>query len=128
MSSRSIHLVPTYDSLRRDKVYSILFPVQPLPGDLIWMQRLSRSQRRLETQDIKTQPQINHHLKRRVHGWLIAGHFQRNLCCNRFFLPFHANLKESHGKEKKPRETDTLFLVLPFPWAKGLGRKEEIQE
>ena len=28
----------------------------------IWMQRLSRSLSRLETQDIKTQPQINHDL------------------------------------------------------------------
>ena len=31
--------------------------------NFIWMQRLSRSLSRLETQDIKTQPQINHYLK-----------------------------------------------------------------
>jgi hypothetical protein len=28
-----------------------------------WMPRLSRSQRRFETQDIKTQPQFNHYLR-----------------------------------------------------------------
>jgi hypothetical protein len=31
-------------------------------SSFIWMQRLSRSLSRLETQDIKTQPQINHYL------------------------------------------------------------------
>lgn len=43
-------------------------PVQPHPTqeNFIWMQRLSRSLSRLETQDIKTQPQINHYLNL---GW-----------------------------------------------------------
>ena len=57
-------LAVTFTTQRLDPTTVLCIPKKfSLDQNFIWMQRLSRSLSRLETQDIKTQPQINHYLK-----------------------------------------------------------------